>query len=153
MQFAHIKAYRKDANTKDIILVANLTDADGKPLIATDDTNDIEIHFSQEGLQKLIREELPSDEKRIQELLDRIHKARTDRVLSVEKIDDEIQKIMDDAKKDFDACQDKLDIAKVSAIYRVRQKALGDRRLLSKFAMHEESELRLYLAMLKNPSK
>lgn len=153
MQFARIKAYKKDSNTSDIILVANITDADGKPVLGEGDINDVEIRFSQDGLQKLIREELPTEEKRIQELLDKIHKARTDRVLSVEKIDDEIQKVMNDSKKDFDACQDKLDIAKTMNIYKFKLLGLGQKRLLSKFAMHEESELRLYLAVLKNPSK
>ena len=153
MQFAHIKAYKKDPNTDDIILIANLTDADGKPMLANDDSFDVEIRFSQEGLQKLIREELPTEEKRIQELLDKVHKIRTDRILSVEKIDGEIQKVMDDAKKDFVACQSKIDVSKTSAAFRVRLAALGQKRLLSKFSIQEESELSLQLTKLRQGSK
>lgn len=149
LQFARIKAYKKDQNTGDIILIANTTDTDGKPLMAEGDINDVEIRFSQEGLQKLIREELPTEEKRVQEVLDKIHKIRTDRVMTVEKIDKEIQKLMDDAKTDFDACKDKMDIAKTMNIYKVRLLGLGQKRLLSKFAMHEESELSYQLTKLK----
>lgn len=153
LQFARIKAYRKDPNTSDIILVANLTDVDGKPAITEGDVNDVEIRFSQDGLQKLIREELPTEEKKIQELLDKIHKLRQNRILSVEKIDDEIQKIMNDSKSDFDSCHDKIDIMKVSSIYRVKLLGLGQKRLLSKFAIHEESELSLQLTKLRQSSQ
>jgi len=149
MNYARIKAYSKDPNTEDIILIANLIDVDGKPLIAEGDQYDVHIRFSQDGLHKLIREELPTEEKSIQELIDKIHKIRTDRIMTVSKIDDEIQKVMDDSKTDFDACQDKLDIAKTMNIYKFKLLGLGQKRLLSKFAMHEESELKLQLAMLK----
>jgi hypothetical protein len=149
LQFAKIKAYKKDPNTNDIILIANITDTDGKPLLAEGDLNDVEIRFSQEGLQKLIREELPTEEKRIQELLDKIHKIRTDRVMTVEKIDGEIEKIMKDAKNDFNGCQNKLDIAKTMNIYKVKQLCMSQKRLLSKFAMHEESELSMQLTKLR----
>lgn len=149
MQFARIKAYKKDPNTGDIILVANVIDADGKPVLAEGDANDVEIRFTQDSLQKLIREELPTEEKRIQELLDRVHKLRQNRILSVEKIDDEIQKVMNEAKDDFTNCTDKLEISKVNAIYKVKLLALGQKRLLSKFAIHEESELSLQLTKLR----
>ena len=46
LQFARIKAYKKDQNTGDIILIANTTDTDGKPLMAEGDINDVEIRFS-----------------------------------------------------------------------------------------------------------
>ena len=152
MQFARIKGYMKAKDSGDILLIAVLTDTDGKPMLAEDDRNDIEIRFLAESLQKLIREELPSEEKRIQELLDKIHKIRTDRILSVQKIDEEIQKVMDDAKKDFVACQSKIDVSKTSALFRVRLAALGQKRLLSKFSIQEESELSLQLTKIKQGS-
>jgi len=155
MQYSRIKAYKKDPNTGDIILIANLTDVDGKPMIVEGDANDVQIRFSQEGLQKLIREELPTEEKRIQELLDKIHKIRTDRVMTVEKIDGEIEEMMKDAKTDFTNCADKLEIAKTMNIYKIKMLGLGQKRLLSKFAMHEESELSYQLTKIRqsgNPS-
>lgn len=152
MQFARIKAYKKDPNTSDIILIANLTDTDGKPMMVEGNQNDVEIRFSQDGLQKLIREELPTEEKRTQELLDKIHKIRTDRVMTVEAIDKQINEIMKDAKDDFNQCQDKLDIAKTMNIYKVKQLCMSQKRLLSKFAMHEESELSMQLTKLKQGS-
>jgi hypothetical protein len=133
---ARVKEYRKDPNTSDTILIALITDADGKP---TEET--VEIHLSQEGFQKLIREALPVEEQRIQEALDKIHAIRMARILTVEKIDDAINQVMDDSKNDFTNCGDKEELAKMSAIYRVKLLALGQKRLLAKFAMHEESEL------------
>ena len=149
LQFAKIKAYKKDPNTEDIVLIANITDLDGKPLLVEGNQNDVEIRFSQDGLQKLIREELPTEEKRIQEILDKIHKLRLDRVLNIESIDKGIEKIRDEAVNDFTGCSDKLDIAKMSAIYRVKLLALAQKRLLSKSAMHEESELSYQLTKLR----
>jgi hypothetical protein len=144
MQTARIKEYRKDSTTGDTILVANMTDADGKP---TEET--VEIHLSHEGFQKLIREALPTEEQRIQECFDKIHELRMNRILSVEKIDTEIQKVMDESKKDFLNCHDKNEIAQMSGVYRVKLLALGQKRLLSKFAMHEESELSMQLTKMR----
>lgn len=141
---ARIREYKKDQTTNDTVLIANITDADGKP---TEET--VEIHLSYEGFQKLIREALPTEEQRIQEALDRIHQLRMNRILSVEKIDDGIEKVMKDAHSDFTNCTDKIEIMRVSAIYRVKLLALGQKRLLSKFAMHEESELSLQLTKLR----
>lgn len=151
MQFARIKAYRKDPNTGDIILVANVTDEDGKPIVDTSGTGmaDIDIRFSQDSLQKLIREELPTEEKRIQEVLDKIHQLRVKRGLFVEDIDKQVQKLIDDCENDFNGCNDKIEIAKMSAIYRTKLAAFGAKRLLAKYAMHEESELSLQLTKLR----
>lgn len=135
-QIARVKEYRKDPNTSDTVLIALITDADGKP---TEET--VEIHLSQEGFQKLIREALPTEEQRIQEALDKIHEIRMARILTVEKIDTAINQVMDDSKKDFMACADKEELAQQNAIYKVKLLALGQKRLLAKFAMHEESEL------------
>jgi len=144
MLTARIKEYRKDPTTSDTVLIANMTDVDGKP---TEET--VEIHLSQEGFQKLIREALPTEEQRIQEALDRIHHLRMTRILSVEKIDDGIEKLMKESHDDFTNCHDKIEVMSVSAIYRVKLLALGQKRLLSKFAMHEESELSLQLTKLR----
>lgn len=141
---ARIKEYRKDPNTSDTVLIANITDVDGKP---TEET--VEIHLSQEGFQKLIREALPTEEQRIQEALDRIHQLRMNRILSVEKIDDAIEKLMKSARDDFTNCKGKVEIERTNSIYRVTLLALGQKRLLSKFAMHEESELSLQLTKLR----
>jgi hypothetical protein len=144
MQTARIKEYRKDPTTSDTVLIAYITDADGKP---TEET--VEIHLSQEGFQKLIREALPTEEQRIQEALDKIHSLRMNRILSVEKIDDAIEKLMKDVRDDFIKCGDKVEIEQMNSIYRVKIQSLGQKRLLSKFAMHEESELSLQLTKLR----
>lgn len=144
MLTARIKEYRKDPTTSDTVLIANITDADGKP---TEET--VEIHLSQEGFQKLIREALPTEEQRIQEALDKIHNLRMTRILSVDKIDAGIEKLMKDAHDDFTNCHDKVEIERTNSIYRVKLLALGQKRLLSKFAMHEESELSLQLTKLR----
>jgi len=144
MLTARIKEYQKDPNTSDTILIAYITDADGKP---TEET--VEIHLSHEGFQKLIREALPTEEQRIQELLDKIHTLRMNRILTVEKIDDGIEKVMKDSHDDFINCTDKVETERMSAIYRVKLAALAQKRLLAKFAMHEESELSLQLTKLR----
>jgi hypothetical protein len=144
MLTARIKEYKKDPTTSDTVLIANITDADGKP---TEET--VEIHLSQEGFQKLIREALPTEEQRIQEALDKIHKLRMTRVLSVEKIDEGIETLMKECHDEFTNCIDKVEIERTNSIYRVKLLALGQKRLLSKFAMHEESELSLQLTKLR----
>jgi hypothetical protein len=149
MQFARIKTYRKDLNTGDLILIGNITDADGKPIFVESDINDIEIHFSQEGIQKLLRDQLPTEEHRIQEILDKIHHLRVKRGLFVEEIDEETEKVVKDAETDFKNCHDKIELAQMNGIYRVKLKALGEKRLLAKYAMHEESELSLQLTKLR----
>jgi hypothetical protein len=141
---ARIKEYKKDPTTSDTVLIANITDVDGKP---TEET--VEIHLSQEGFQKLIREALPTEEQRIQEALDKIHKLRMTRVLSVEKIDEGIETLMKECHDEFTNCTDKVEIERTNSIYRVKLLALGQKRLLSKFAMHEESELSLQLTKLR----
>ena len=141
---ARIKEYKKDPTTSDTVLIANITDVDGKP---TEET--VEIHLSQEGFQKFIREALPTEEQRIQEALDKIHKLRMTRVLSVEKIDEGIETLMKECHDEFTNCTDKVEIERTNSIYRVKLLALGQKRLLSKFAMHEESELSLQLTKLR----
>lgn len=145
MQNARVKEYKKDDKTGDVVLISYITDADGK---ATEET--VEIHLSAEGFQKLIREALPVEEKRIQEALDKIHELRMNRILTVEKIDDEINKLMKEAHDDFINCGDKMELAQQSAIYRVKILALGQKRLLAKFAMHEESELSLQITKIRS---
>ena len=149
MQFARIKGYKKDPNSGDVILIANVTDTDGKPILVDGDQNDVEIRFSQDGLQKLIREELPTEEKRIQETLDKIHALRMGRILSIEKLDAGIEELRENATKDFTSCNDKIEIMRVSSMYRVKLLALGQKRLLSKFSVQEESELSLQLTKLR----
>lgn len=155
MQYARINSYRKDPNTNDIILVSNITDENGKPIVDTgiSDVGTIEIRLSQDGLQKLIREELPTEEKRIQEVLDKIHAIRTKCALNLESIDKEIESINDEAKKEFDKCMNKNDILKTRSLYLTKISLITQKRHLSRLAIQEESELGLQLAKLRKPSQ
>lgn len=150
MQFARIKGYTKDPSTGDIVLVAYPIDEEGKPINTTPEGGEeMTIRLSQDALQKLIREEMPTEEKRIQELLDKIHKIRTERVLNVVKIDERIEKLHDDANADFDKCKTKLEIMKVSASYRFQISLLTQKRHVARFSIQEESGLSLQLAKLR----
>jgi hypothetical protein len=151
MQYARISSYRKDSNTKDIILVGNVTDEQGKPIIDTSGTGmaSIEIRLSQEGLQKLIREELPTEDKRIQEILDKIHEIRMKCALNLEAINTELEDIKKGADAAFNACQNKNDVFKVRGLYLTKIGLVTQKRHLSRLAIQEESELSLQLAKLR----
>jgi hypothetical protein len=75
------------------------------------------------------------------------------RHLFVEQIDEAIEKLSNDCVADFDNCADKIEIMKVKARYAVKLKALSEKRLLAKYAMHEESELVYQLTKMKEPEK
>lgn len=144
-QFARTDSYKKDETTKDIILHANITDEIGKPI-----GGEIEVRLSQDALQKLIREEVPpTEETRIQGLLDKIHKIRTERVLNVEKIDKRIEELHDNVDKDFQACINKIEVMKVYNSYKIQISLLTQKRHLARFSIQEESDLSLQLAKLR----
>jgi hypothetical protein len=143
-QFARIDRYVKDEATKDIILHANITDEMGKPI-----GGEVEVSLSKDALQKLIREEMPTEDKRIQELLDKIHGIRTERVLSVEKIDGRIEELHKNVSDAFNACKDKLDIMKVHNSYKIEIALLTQKRHIARFSIQEESDLSLQLAKLR----
>ena len=144
-QFARTDSYKKDPTTHDIILHANITDEMGKPI-----GGEIEVRLSQDALQKLIREEVPqTEETRIQELLDKIHKIRTERVLSVEKIDKRIEELHDGVTNAFKACLDKIDVMKIHNSYKIEIALLTQKRHIARFSIQEESDLSLQLAKLR----
>lgn len=150
MQSARVKGYTKDPSTGDIILVAFPTDEEGKPInITPEGGENIQIRFSQDALQKLIVEEMPTEEKRIQELLDRIHKIRTERVLNVVKIDERIEKLTKDADAEFKACSTKLEVMRLAGAYRFQISLLTQKRHLARFSIQEESDLSLQLAKIR----
>jgi hypothetical protein len=161
MQYARIKSYRKDPNTNDIILISILTDEQGKPILDNSPANpsnigteqEIDVRLSQDGLQKLIREELPTEDKRIQEVLDKIHSIRTKCALNLETIAKEIEAINDESKKEFDKCVNKNDILKTRSLYLTKISLITQKRHLSRLAIQEESELGLQLAKLRKPSQ
>jgi hypothetical protein len=148
MQNARIDGYKKDPSTNDIILHAHVTDAEGKPL-----PEEVEVRLSQDVLQKLIREELPTEEKHIQELLDKIHEVRKTRVLDVEKIDDSIKEVVKEADSLLKGANDKVEIMKYRALLLTKLSAITQRRHLARLAVIEESELSLQLAKLKHQSE
>ena len=141
---ARAKELKQDPTTKDYTMIALVVDADGKP---TEDT--IVIRVSEDGFQKLIRQALPTEEQRTQELLDKIHEIRTTRILSVEEIDKEVEDTIEQSKKDFDACQNRNDIMKTNAFFRIKLQALAQKRMLAKFSMQEESEASYRLTKLR----
>jgi hypothetical protein len=150
MQSARVKGYTKDPSTGDIILVAYPINEQGKPIDMTPEcAMDIQIRFSQDALQKLIREEMPTEEKIVQELLDKIHGIRTERVLNVLKIDERIETLQKEANKDFAACKNKFEVMKTAGAYRFQISLLTQKRHVARFSIQEESELSLRLAKLR----
>jgi hypothetical protein len=153
MQYARVKGYRKDPTTNDIILMADAIDEQGKPILTSNNgviaDYNVEMRLNQDDLQKLIHSELPTEEKRIQDLLDRIHQSRLNRVLTIEKMDDALEDIKKNVAKDFNGCTGKMDVIKMSATYRTLLLASAQKRLLSKFSMQEESELSLQLTKIR----
>jgi len=150
MYQARIKSYSKDKSTKEIILIAYPIDEQGKPINVTPEGGEeIHIRLSQEGLQKLIREELPTEEKRIQEILDKIHEIRLKCALNLEAINTEVEAIKNGADAAFNACQNKNDVFKVRGLYLTKIGLITQKRHLSRLAIQEESELSLQLAKLR----
>lgn len=150
MHTARVKGYTKDPSTGDIILVAYPTDEEGKPInITPEGGENWTISLSQDALQKLIREEMPTEEKIIQELLDKIHGIRTERVLNVLKIDERIEDLQKKANIDFAACKNKFEVMKTAGAYRFQISLLTQKRHVARFSIQEESELSLRLAKLR----
>lgn len=154
MQYARIKEYKKDPHTGDIILIASPTDETGKPIYVTPEGGEnIQVRLSQDGLQKLIREELPTEEKRIQEVLDKIHEIRIKRSLNLDAIDKAIETLTTNADTAFDGCQNKTDISKVRSMFLTKIALMSQKRFITKFAIQEESELSLQLAKLRQSTQ
>jgi hypothetical protein len=144
MQHARIDGYKRDPATKDVVLHAIMTDETGKPI-----EGEVEVRLSQDAMDKLFKEQTPTEEVRIQELLNRIHKDRLDRILNVEKIDDRIEELTKSVEDDFKNCTDKLEVMKMQNAYRVRMALLTQKRHLSRFSIQEESDLSLQLAKIR----
>lgn len=116
----------------------------------TKDGTFIELRMTQDSATEFVRKMLPSEEQKIQELLDKIHKIRESRGLFVEEIDKGLSQVSKDADKDFKACQNKVDISKTDAAFRAKLAVLTQKRYLAKFSIQEESELSLLLAKLRH---
>jgi hypothetical protein len=106
--------------------------------------------LSEDYVLRLVREFLPDEKKRQQELLDKMHGIRKTRGLSVEKIDKMLTDLMDEAEKKFDACKTGTDVKKTEAMFRAKLAVLTQKRYLAKFSIQEESELSLQLAKLQH---
>ena len=113
----------------------------------------VSIYIPDEIVQKLIRELMPVEEKRMQVLLDRMHTIRETRGLAVEKLDKELVEMMKGVEKKFDACKTGTDVKKIEAFVRAQLAVINQRRFLAKFSMHEESELGLQLAKLRHSAE
>lgn len=147
MPQARIKGYNKtEDGTGDIILLAVPIDEQGRPIA---DSKDLELRLSEDALQTLIRENLPSEEQRIQEAFDQIHKIRMERGLNIKTVDKEIERLKDEAKIDFDKCQNKNEITRTAERFRVQISLISQKRYVMKFGAQEESELGLKLAKLR----
>jgi hypothetical protein len=110
----------------------------------------VEMWMSEEALEKFVRSMLSSEEGKIQELLDKIHKIRASRGLFVEEIDKGLTALAKEADDNFDKCETKIDIAKVLNAYKAKLAVLTQKRYLAKFSIQEESELSLLLAKLRH---
>jgi len=118
--------------------------------IIKDSGKPIELILSDDYVQRLVRELLPDERKRQQELLDKMHGIRKTRGLSVEAIDKQLTALMQEAEKRFDACKTGTDVKKVEGMFRAKLAVLTQKRYLAKFSIQEESELSLQLAKLQH---
>jgi len=137
---AKLLSYLKNPATNEVVFRGMNNDT-GKP---------IEMTLSEEFVQQLVRELLPEEKRRQQELLDKMYGIRKTRGLSVEIIDKLLSKLMDECEKKFDACKTGTDVKKVEAMFRAKLSVLTQKRYLSKFSIQEESELSLQLAKLQH---
>jgi hypothetical protein len=137
---AKLVSYVKNPATNEVILRGMNNDT-GKP---------IEMTLSDDFVQQLIRELLPDEKKRQQELLDKMHSIRKTRGLSVEKIDALLSKLSEEAEKEFRACKTGTDVKKTEGMFRAKLAVLTQKRYLAKFSIQEESELSLQLAKLQH---
>jgi hypothetical protein len=146
---ARADSYKKDESTKDIILHAFPIDEQGKPIL---EGKDIEVRLSQDAIQKLIREEIPTEEKRIQELLDQIHEIKKNRLKELGTMDERIKELQKDAESKIGGATDKLEVMRYKVLFQTYTQLLSQRRFVAKFTIQEESELSLELAKLRAKS-
>lgn len=132
--------YFRNPATLEVVLKGINNDT-GKPVL---------IHLDDVFAQKLIRELMPREDKRMQVLLDRMHKIRETRGLAVEKLDKDLTDLMASAKSEFMNCKTGTDVKKVEAYIRASLAVINQKRYLAKFSIHEESELSLQLAKLQH---
>lgn len=137
---AYVAEFIKNPVTLEVTLRGTNNDT-GKP---------VEIHLTDDFIQKLIRELLPKEAQRRQVLLDKMHNIRETRGLSVEKIDKQLSDLITDSQPKFDGCKTGTDVKRVEAMVRATLSVLTQKRYLAKFSMHEESELSLQLAKLEH---
>jgi len=136
-----------DKESGDVVIRGIIQDVD--ETYHKDTGKGIEIIISNEEVQKLIREALPTEEQHMQALLDKIHKIRVDRVLSVEDIDKRLTNLLGDVKTEFDKAKTQTEIKRCEASFRVRLAIITQKRHIAKFSIQEESELSLALAKLR----
>jgi len=115
----------------------------------------VEIDISKDAMSQMIGTVIPNEEKKIAELLKLIYGIIEKRLLSADKIAEELDSLKgeaEDIKKEYDKCQSKTDKlicdGKLKAID-TKRATVDKKRHLTKLLMQEEAELRTRLLKVK----
>jgi hypothetical protein len=130
---------KKDEKTNSYILLVSI---EGQ-------TNPIEIVMTKDFVDQIIANEVPNEEKSLNEALKKIQQIRMERVLYIEKIDKELANLVQEAEQKLSSAQDKIEVFKYASLMKTKLSIITQRRHLSKLAAHEEAELRVKLLKLQ----
>lgn len=125
-------------------------------LTATFNGQDIRIEVADDIVKQLIVDSPPTEEKKIRELIDKIHEIRKGRVLELEaidKADEALSKENDDAIKALQGCTGRNDVQKWTAIVKAlgnKKQLLSEKRYLVKLSYQLEGELSLQLRQMQS---
>jgi len=118
-------------------------------LISLDGTNTIEVPLTKEYLDKLLTAEIPSEEKSLNDCLREIQRVRMERVLYIEKIDEELRNLAKEAEQKLGGASDKIEVFRYASLMKTKLSIITQKRHLSKLAANQEAELRIKLLKLQ----
>lgn len=118
-------------------------------LVSLDGANTIEVPLTKQYLDQLLVSEIPNEEKSLNEALKEIQRIRKERVLYIEKIDEELRNLNQEAENKLNSAQDKTEIFKYSSLMKTKLSIITQKRHLSKLAANQEAELRVKLLKLQ----
>lgn len=112
-----------------------------------DDLKTIEGELPKDIFEELVAEGPPTEGKRIRDLIDKIHEIREKRVMTISKLDKDLDNLNGEEKKareGLEKAEDKLEVQKYSAILRSiagERANLSQRRHLIRLLYQEEGAL------------